>query len=129
MKLVLFDGECNLCQFSVQFIIKRDPLKQFKFVSLQSEKGREELSKFNLYPKEMTTIYLIDQDKVYDRSDAALKISKHLTGFYSLFSVLIVIPKIIRDPFYKLISKFRYQIFGKTKVCLIDKDGLSDRFL
>ena len=126
--IVLFDGECNFCDASVQFIIKRDPKGYFQFAAQQSDIGETFKRQYDV-PNSMDSILVIDQHKVYNSSDAALHISKHLNGLWSYFHLLKVIPKPIRDVVYKFIAKNRYAWFGKKDSCMIPSPEIRNRFL
>lgn len=126
--IILFDGDCNFCEKSVQFIIKRDPNGYFKFASLQSEIGKKLRKKYNV-PEHIDSLLLIEQDKWYDKSSAALRICKNLKGFYKISFVFLIIPKPIRDFFYDILAKNRYKWFGKTNHCVIPSQKIRNRFL
>ncbi|WP_310991912.1 thiol-disulfide oxidoreductase DCC family protein [Aequorivita marina] len=128
-KIVLFDGVCNLCNGAVNFVIKRDKKQVFKFAALQSEVGRELASKFKLDTSKMDSIILIDGDKHYKKSSAALHIAKHLGGTYPLLFGFMIIPKFIRNAVYDYIAKNRYKWFGKKDACMIPTEELKGRFL
>ncbi len=128
-KILLFDGVCNLCNSIVQFVIKRDKNHKFLYASLQSQSGQEILKEFNLPGNKFDTFILIENGKYYERSTAALKVSKELGGLWKWFYILIFIPKPIRDFFYSLIAKNRYKIFGKRETCMIPTPELKSRFL
>jgi predicted DCC family thiol-disulfide oxidoreductase YuxK len=127
--IVLFDGVCNLCNSLVRFIIKRDRTGKFKFASLQSEIGQQWLKRFGLAKNEFESFVLIQDDKYYLKSAAALKVLKELGGIWKLFYVFILIPRPVRDFIYNLIAKSRYKIFGKRDVCMIPTPELKERFL
>ena len=127
--IILFDGVCNLCNNSVQFIIKKDKKKQFLFTSLQSDAARDILLQFQLKNSEMNSILLIENGEVYQKSDAILKIVKYLNGIWKMSYGFIIIPKFIRDYVYMLIAKNRYRWFGKREVCMIPTKELQMRFL
>ncbi len=127
--ILLFDGVCNLCNQSVQFIIKADKKVVFRFASLQSEFAKEHLKQFETETEDLKTIYLLVDNKIYDRSDAALEIAKRLGGFWQLFYVFKIIPSFIRDAVYNLISRNRYRWFGKQESCMIPSPELTSRFL
>lgn len=126
--IILFDGVCNLCSGSVQFVIKRDPAAYFKFASLQSEFGQRQLQKLNLDQNFFHSIILISGDKVYQRSDAALEIVKKLKGAWPLLYGFKILPRFLRDAVYNLISRNRYRFFGKKDACWIPTPGLKSRF-
>ena len=127
--IILFDGVCNLCNNSVKFIIKRDQKKRFLFTSLQSDAARDILLQFQLKNSEMDSIILIENGKIYEKSDAILKIVKLLNGLWKINYGFIIIPKFIRDLVYTTIAKKRYQWFGKRDVCMIPTKELQMRFL
>ena len=127
--IILFDGVCNLCNASVNFVIKHDKKEQFLFASLQSDASKEILLHFNLKNLNEETVFLIENNKVYDKSTAALKIAKHLDDGFKVFYVFFIIPKFLRDWIYRFISNHRYQWFGKRKSCMIPSLKLKNRFL
>lgn len=128
-KIILFDGVCNLCNSTVQRIIRNDKRNQFKFASLQSIFGQDFLKKNALDSAEFPSIILIDGNQYYFKSDAALRIGKELRGIYKLSFVLIWIPKFIRDFVYDLIARNRYRWFGKSESCWLPTLDLKQRFL
>lgn len=128
--IILYDGVCNLCNSTIQFVLKNDSKKRFYFASLQSFYAKEELKELNFVSKDFSTILLIENNKVYNRSTAILKIVKRLRGFWPLlFYIFILIPKFIRDIVYKFISKNRYKWFGKQESCLLPDMNQKQRFL
>ncbi len=126
--IILFDGVCNLCSGSVQFVIKRDPFAYFNFASLQSDFGQQQLQKFNLDQNSFHSIILIRGDKVYQRSDAALEIVKKLKGAWPILYGFKILPHFLRDAVYNLISRNRYKLFGKKDACWIPTPELKSRF-
>jgi predicted DCC family thiol-disulfide oxidoreductase YuxK len=127
-KIILFDGVCNLCSAAVQFVIKRDKKKVFRFASLQSDFARKELQRKEI-GNSVKTIVLLKGDKVYLKSNAALEISKELIGLWPLLYCFKIIPRFIRDAVYNLISQHRYQWFGKKDECWIPSSDLTSRFV
>ena len=127
-RLILFDGECNFCDASVQFIIKRDPKALFKFTSLQSDSGIDMLRKFGVSEK-TDSIVLIEGDHYYTESTAALKIARNLTGLWKLCYIFIVVPKPLRDIVYRFVAKSRYKWFGKKDACMLPSAEQRKRFL
>lgn len=126
--IILFDGECNFCDASVQFIIKRDPRGYFRFAALQSEVG-EDLKKKHLIADNLDSVIVIDNNTVYDSSDAALEICRHLNGMWKAFYLLKVFPRSFRNSVYKIIAKNRYKWFGKKDNCTIPTPDIRNRFL
>lgn len=127
--IVIFDGVCNLCEFSVRFIVKHDRQAKFKFVSAQSDKGKVLQRLCGVDTLNDGTVILLRNDQVYVHSDAALQIAKNLDGLWRFLYVFRFIPKPIRDYFYSIISKNRYRWFGKRNECLLPDDDLKKRFL
>ncbi|USK61580.1 thiol-disulfide oxidoreductase DCC family protein [Peribacillus asahii] len=127
-RVILFDGECNFCDQSVQFIIKRDPIGYYKFASLQSDIGKQLLKQFNA-PEDMDSFFLIDHNKCYFKSSAALQVCKNLKGLWKIPYFLLIIPRPIRDFFYEIIAKNRYKWFGKKDNCLLPSPEIRNRFL
>jgi predicted DCC family thiol-disulfide oxidoreductase YuxK len=127
--IVLFDGMCNLCDNSVQLIIKNDRNDYFRFAALQSETGTQLLKQAGLPDDFLETFVYFEDDKFYTRSTAALKISKHLDGAWKLFYPLIIFPAPLRDFFYTLIAKNRYKFFGKKDECMLPTPELQKKFI
>lgn len=126
--IVLFDGECNFCNGSVQFIIKRDKLGYFKFASLQSSAGQTLLEKYSIFTN-VDSIIFIENNRTFIESAAALQICKHLDGAWKLCTIVKVVPLPIRNRVYKLIAKNRYKWFGKRQECMIPTVEQRQRFL
>ena len=127
-RIILFDGVCNLCNRSVQFILKRDPNEQFKFTSLQSETGQNLLRKHALKP-DMKSVILIENDQIFLKSTAALRIAGRMKGLWKLAGVLYIIPRPIRDFIYQWVAKNRYKWFGKADSCMLPRPEWKNRFL
>jgi predicted DCC family thiol-disulfide oxidoreductase YuxK len=127
--IILFDGVCNFCNASINFVIDRDSKGIFKFAALQSEVGQEILRKFSLKTQDFDSIIAIDGDNVFQKSDAALEIARRMDGLWKLCYVFKVIPSFLRNPIYDLIARNRYKIFGKTEACRIPTPELKARFL
>ena len=129
MATVLFDGVCNLCNGSVRFIIANDPAGHFRFASLESPQAAAALARVGWSAKGLDSIVLIDGDRVYRRSDAALRIAAELRAPWGLARALLAIPAEIRDGIYDWVAKHRYEVFGRRELCALPDPGLADRFL
>jgi predicted DCC family thiol-disulfide oxidoreductase YuxK len=127
--ILLFDGVCNLCASSVQFIIRHDPAGNIRFTSLQSQKGQSLLRAFNLPEKELKSLVFIEQGKAFTRSTGALKAARYLSGAWPLLFTLIIFPRFIRDAVYDFVGKNRYKWFGEKKECWMPTPDLKARFL
>lgn len=127
--IVFFDGECNLCNRTVQFLLRHNPSGDLSFASLQSELGSGVLKMAGYKSLSMDTLLFVKGNNIYDFSTAAIKISAHLSFPFRLSGVLILIPKTVRDFIYKIIAKHRYVLF-ENKTCCIKKESMySPRFL
>jgi predicted DCC family thiol-disulfide oxidoreductase YuxK len=127
--IVLFDGVCNLCNGSVQFILKRDRKKKFLFGSLQGKTGQEYLRRYRLPSDQFHSFMLIEANVLYTRSTAVLRVLKHLGRGWQLLYLLIYLPPVLRDGMYKLIASNRYRLFGKKEVCRVPAVDERERFL
>jgi predicted DCC family thiol-disulfide oxidoreductase YuxK len=113
----------------VQFIIKHDKRNTFLFAPLQSSFGQQQLKNTKLPVDEFQTIVLLKNNRVFQRSNAALEIAKDLSGMWPAMYVLKIIPRFVRDVVYNFISKNRYRIFGRTESCMIPDPNLKTKFL
>lgn len=127
MNIILFDGLCNLCNSSVQFIIKHDTHAHFHFASQQSKIGQTLLKKYHL--ESIESIILISNQEAYLYSNAALKIARELDGYWRFLTLFRFVPQIFRDLIYKRIAKYRYKFFGKKESCMIPTPQMQSRFL
>lgn len=127
--LILFDGICNLCNSAVIFIIQHDRKNYFHFASLQSEIGKKKLAEYKINSPEPNSIVLIENNKVYIKSTATLRILRRLDKLYSLLYGLIIIPYFIRNIIYDFIARNRYKWFGKRNECMIPTEKLKEKFI
>lgn len=127
--IILFDGICNLCNSSVQFVIRHDPKKIFKFASLQSEVGHSLLISGGLEIERGNSFVLISNGQYFTQSTAALRVMKLLGGGWQIFYSLMIIPKFIRDSIYSVVARNRYKWFGQRAACMIPTAELKERFL
>ena len=128
-KVILFDGVCNFCNSSVNFIIDKDKHNVFRFASLQSDFGQKSLKHFNLPTDKLSTLILISDNRYFTKTTAALKIAKDLSFPYSLSYVFIVVPPFIRNVFYDLFARNRYKWFGKKDACRIPSELERAKFI
>ena len=127
--VILYDGVCNLCNSSVQFVIKHDPGHHFRFASLQSGFGQQVLAKHNLAADNFNSFILLEDNTVYAQSTAALRVARKLKGAVSLLYAFVIVPPFIRDGVYNLIARNRYKWFGKQESCWLPTPELKDLFL
>ena len=124
--IIAFDGVCNLCNGFIQWLIKRDKKKQFRYTTLQSKVG--ELLVKNMDVEE-DSVVLVYKEKIYTLSDVGLKCMQILGGGWNLVYSLIFLPKKLRDFVYKWIARNRYKWFGKSEVCMIPDPSIKALFI
>lgn len=127
--IILFDGVCNFCNRTINIILKYDKQAYFQFAASQSNAAKGIMQECSLEEKAISSVILIDQEKVYTKTDAVIQIANRLSGWPRLFSFIKFIPKPIRDFGYDLIAKNRYTLFGKKDNCMIPDASIRNRFL
>ena len=128
-RIIVFDGVCNFCNVSVDFVIARDPQKKYKFGTLQSDAGQAILRKCHLNTQDFETFLYIEKGHVFTRSTAALKVVRGLTGLWPMLYVFMVIPCALRDGVYQFIARRRYRWMGKRESCRIPDSTEQARFI
>ncbi|TYB76626.1 DUF393 domain-containing protein [Bizionia saleffrena] len=129
-QLILFDGVCNLCNTSIQYVIRHDKKNTFLFAALQSDVGREMITKFNIDPLKTDSILLYSPVKgMYTKSTAALRIAKHLGFPVNVLPVFLIFPTCIRNMVYDFVAKNRYKWYGKKEQCMIPSPELQSKFI
>lgn len=106
--IVFYDGECGFCHSTVSFILKRRKTA-FYFIPLQSKKAREMLNAHQIIP-DLSTVYYLRENRLYERSSAAMQIAKGLKGLYPLMIIFYVIPPFIRNAVYSGIARRRHKL-------------------
>lgn len=127
--VVLFDGVCNLCNGTVQFLIRKDRQKKLRFASLQGEFGQRILHDAGLQKTDYASFLFLDNGNIYTHSTGALRVLSHLGGGWKILSCLRVVPRFIRDGVYHFIARNRYRWFGKRESCMVPDEGVRERFL
>jgi predicted DCC family thiol-disulfide oxidoreductase YuxK len=129
--VVLFDGVCNLCNATVNFIIDRDPAGYFRFAALQSEPGAATLARHGAAAPagDPDSICLEERGRLYVRSSAVLRITRRLRGAWKLLFVFIIVPRPLRDLVYRWVARNRYRWFGREESCRMPTAELRARFL
>lgn len=127
--IILFDGVCNFCNGSVNFIIGRDSGGYFKFAPLQSGIGEKLLAEHGVDKNVTDSIVLVEDDKAYTHSTAALRIARKLDGAWKWLYAFVIVPRPIRDACYKLFARYRYKLFGKKDECMLPTPEIRARFL
>jgi len=127
--IVIFDGVCNLCEFSVNFIFEHDTAGNFFFTPAQSPLGASLLRHFGINTSCLDTVVLVRGERAYTRSTAAIEIASILDMPWNLLAVFKAVPESLRDMLYDLIAQNRYQLFGKKEECMLPSEELRRRFL
>jgi predicted DCC family thiol-disulfide oxidoreductase YuxK len=127
--IILFDGVCNFCNASVNFVIKRDRRGYFRFAPLQEPKGAEVARQYGMDPERLDTFVLVESGRAYRKSGGALRVARRLGGLYPLAFALIAIPPFIRDFCYDWFARRRYRWFGKKDACMVPTPEVRERFL
>lgn len=129
-QLILFDGVCNLCNATVQYVIKRDKNDVFRFAALQSDIGQDIIKAFKIDTKQTDSIILYSEENGLSyKSTAALKITRGLGFPYNSATMFFIIPSFIRDWVYDIIARNRYKWYGKRDQCMIPTPELNAKFL
>jgi predicted DCC family thiol-disulfide oxidoreductase YuxK len=127
--IVIFDGVCNLCSASAQFIVRNDRRHAFMLASAQSAAGRQLLVNNGFDPGQLDTFVLLTDGKLFVRSDAALRIAQELDWPWRALALLRMVPRFLRNALYDLVARNRYRWFGKKNQCMIPSAAIKARFL
>ena len=127
--IILFDGVCNLCNGSVQFVLTRDKNRHFLYATLQGEQAEKLLKKHGKNNKDLDSFLLIENGQLYQKSTAALRVAKKLNAAWPLLYFFIIIPQPLRDTVYNFIAKNRYKWFGKRESCMLPTKETKALFL
>ena len=128
-RIILFDGVCNLCNSAVNFVIDHDPKGRFRFAALQSDFGIAEMKRLGPRDDLMESIVLLEGDRAFTRSSAALRIARGLGFPWSMALVFWVVPRPLRDWAYDVVARNRYRWFGRRKECRVPTPELKARFV
>lgn len=127
--VLLFDGVCNLCNGSVQWVLRHDARAQFRFAALQSDTGQALLRRFGLDPAQLDTVVLVDGEHIFLRSDAPLEVARRLGGVWAFFLIFKVLPRPLRNAVYDWVARHRYRWFGRQEACMLPRPEWKGRFL
>ena len=127
--IVIFDGVCNLCVRSVKFIINHEADQFLRFTPLQSPAGRRLLREYGFDPEDAKSFVLVADGKPYVKSDAAIRVARHLRGGWRLIGAIKIIPRPIRNWTYDVIARNRYRWFGRSEGCMVPTPELLSRFV
>jgi predicted DCC family thiol-disulfide oxidoreductase YuxK len=127
--VVLFDGVCNLCNGWVRFVIQRDTARRFRFASLQSAFAHGTLGEHGFPRDYLGSMFLFEDGVLYAKSDAFLRIARHLGGAWPFIAVFAVVPRTLRDAIYDWVARNRYRWFGRSESCMVPRKEDAVRFL
>ena len=127
--LLLFDGVCNLCNASVDLVMRNDSKRRFRFASLQSDVGQRILRDQGFSQTEFESVIYVRNGVLHTKSGAALRIAARLDGLWPILAVFLLIPPFLRDPVYAWIARNRYAWFGKRETCRVPTDEERSLFL
>jgi predicted DCC family thiol-disulfide oxidoreductase YuxK len=127
--VLIFDGVCNFCNRSVNFVMNRDRRGRFLFASSQSEAGSALLRRFGVDPDSVQSVYLVEGDRIWSRSDATVQIARRMPFPWNLGYAGVVLPKFLRDRLYDGIARNRYRWFGKSESCRLPTEAERAKFL
>ncbi len=129
-KIILFDGVCNLCNSTVQFLIKHDKKDVFRFVALQSDLGQQITAYIGIDTSKVDSIIVYEPGKAYFyKAEAALEIASAIGGICSLLGIFKVVPKSISNAVYDYIARNRYKWYGKKEACMLPTPEIKAKFL
>jgi predicted DCC family thiol-disulfide oxidoreductase YuxK len=126
--LILFDGVCNFCNASINFVIDHDRAGRFRFASLQSDYGQSVLSQYNKNNTDFDSVLLVSDGNLYEKSAAALEIARYLDGYAWLYGFRFI-PTFIRNFVYDIVARYRYRIFGKSNTCRLPTEAEKRLFM
>lgn len=127
--VLLFDGVCNLCNASVQWVLRHDRQGVFRFAALQSETGQRLLAGFGLEQRSFDSVVLIAGNRIYTKSDAALEIVRRLGSPWSWLGIFRRVPRPLRNAVYDWVARHRYRWFGREERCWLPRPEWKERFL
>jgi predicted DCC family thiol-disulfide oxidoreductase YuxK len=127
--VLFFDGVCNLCNGAVQFVVDHDLHGRIRFASLQSDVGEAVLDRLDLPRDDLETVVLVEGNRAYTKSAAAIRACELLGGVYRLASVGWVVPRGVRDRLYDIVAEHRYRWFGRKDQCMVPTPELRSRFV
>jgi predicted DCC family thiol-disulfide oxidoreductase YuxK len=127
--VLLFDGVCNLCNALVRFVIRQDKKQIFRFASLQSSAGQRLLAKYKIDWKRSDSFVLIENERAFQQSGAALRLCKKLPWYWSWTQLFWIIPPFLREALYRVVARNRYNWFGRQENCMVPTEATKARFL
>ncbi|MDO9375276.1 MAG: thiol-disulfide oxidoreductase DCC family protein [Ferruginibacter sp.] len=127
--IILFDGVCNFCDSTVNFVIRKNKAAQIRFATLQSETGQRLLAQYKLSTISLDSFIFIEDGKAFSRSTGALRVCRYFPGAWPVFYGFIIVPLPIRNYIYNVIARNRYKWFGQKETCMVPGPSIRQRFL
>lgn len=131
--ILLYDGLCGLCNSSVQLILRYDKKNTMRFAPLQNHFSRSIMER-NPDLRTIDSLILIEEagtpeEKIFIRSSAALTIAGYLGGYWKIFLIFSLLPLVLRDALYDLVTRHRYRFFGTYETCPLPSQETKSRFI
>ena len=126
--IILFDGTCAFCERSIRFIATRDN-GHFKFGASQNPEGRALLARFGTTREAAKSLILIEDGRIYLRSEAVLRIAARMNAPWKFAAVFLVLPRPLRDLVYRFIAAIRHRLAGRSNACEIPPPEIRSRLI
>ncbi|UHS60559.1 DUF393 domain-containing protein [Agrobacterium vaccinii] len=127
--LIVFDDDCGFCSRDINFVLRHDKKRVFRFTPAQFELGTALMRHYGYRTDNYETSLLIENGIAYPRSDGVLRVLQLLGGAVSLLALLRFLPRSLRDWVYDLVARNRMKIAGRSQACRIPTDDERNRFL
>lgn len=128
--VIVFDGVCMLCSRWIDFVLRRDLHRRYKFAAMQTASGRALLIEHGIDPDDPLSFLLLEDKKGYTDTDAIVRILRSFGPGWKFIALLVsIVPRFVRDPLYRWIARNRYRIFGRRAACRVPTADIADRFL
>jgi predicted DCC family thiol-disulfide oxidoreductase YuxK len=133
--VLLYDGECGLCNKAVRFLLRIDRRGRLRFAPLQGPSAQAYLRSRGLPTEDFDSMMLVPDWQRRDgadplmRTNAALAAVKETGGPWAMLRILGVIPAPLRDLLYKVVARFRYRLFGPYRPTPLPRAEWQQRFL
>ena len=126
--VLLYDGQCALCNFTVQFTLRNERHSLTRFVAVQSTEGRKICLAQRIDPDDPSTVLFLENGEVHARSDAVVALARHLRAPACWLKCLKLVPKPVRDMIYRFVARHRYAFFGRYDLCPVPPPAMAERF-
>ena len=127
--IVVFDGQCLLCNGWVQFLLRHDRAQRIRFASIQSTAGQQLLAQAGLQVDGLQTLLVIDGGRSWQHTAAILRVLHALGWPWRLAWVVWLVPAPLRDMLYRWVARNRYRIWGRSDTCMVPSPQTAARFL